>query len=337
MKAIGADSAFDLSEGNQFYEFEIATLEPKQYDILVKVDAISINPVDTKIRQSPVNSKPRVLGFDAVGVVEAVGDNVKNFKVGDEVYYSGSPSYQGSNQTHQLVDSRLVAKKPRNLTVTEAASIPLTGLTAAETLFDVFNISHNPDDNKGKSILIINGAGGVGSIATQIAKQHGLHVITTASREETYKWSKEMGAEIVLNHKNDLSAEFEKYEISEVDYIFCTFDTDHYFEKMIELVKPRGKIATIVAFKKNQDLNLLKNKSVTFTHEYMYTRPLHETEDMQQHHKLLSDITEKIEAGKYKPTVNKVLYGLTVDNLYEAHKQLESQSMIGKLVIQVVE
>lgn len=337
MKAIGADSAFNLSEGNQFYEFEITSLEPKQYELLVKIDAISINPVDTKIRQSPVDNAPRVLGFDAVGVVEAIGDNVKHFQVGDEVYYSGSPSYQGSNQTHQIVDSRLVARKPQNISAIEAASIPLTGLTAAETLFDVFNISHNPDDNKGKSILIINGAGGVGSIATQMAKQHGLHVITTASREETHQWSKEMGAEIVLNHKNDLSAEFEKYEISEVDYIFCTFDTDRYFEKMIELVKPRGKIATIVAFKDKQDLNLLKNKSVTFTHEYMYTRPLHETEDMKRHHELLSDITDKIESGKYKPTVNKVLQGLTVDNLYEAHRQLESHAMVGKLVIQVAE
>ncbi|MCG7338326.1 zinc-binding alcohol dehydrogenase family protein [Staphylococcus sp. ACRSN] len=335
MRAIGADNAFNLSDGNQFYEFEVTSMEPKQYELLVKIDAISINPVDTKIRQSSVTHAPRVLGFDAVGVVEAIGDKVKNFQVGDEVYYSGSPTYQGSNQTHQLVDSRLVARKPKNLTAIEAASIPLTGLTASETLFDVFNISHNPDDNKGKSILIINGAGGVGSIATQIAKQHGLHVITTASREETYQWSKEMGAEIVLNHKNDLSSEFEKYEISEVDYIFCTFDTDYYFEKMIELVKPRGKVATIVAFKENQDLNLLKNKSVTFTHEYMYTRPLHETEDMQRHQELLLDITEKIESGKYKPTSNKVLHGLTVENLYEAHKLLESHSMIGKLVIEV--
>src|SRR5699024_8382802 len=234
MKAIGADKNFNLEEGNQFYEFEIERPQPKQYELLVRVEAISVNPVDTKIRQSPVEQAPRVLGFDAVGVVEAVGDEISHFKVGDEVYYSGSPAYQGSNQEYQLVDERIVAKKPQNISTTEAASLPLTGLTASETLFDVFKISHEPEDNQGKSILIINGAGGVGSIATQIAKHHGLNVVMTASREETYNWSKKMGADIVLNHKNDLVSEFEKYEISEVDYIFCTFDTDLYYEKMIE-------------------------------------------------------------------------------------------------------
>lgn len=335
MKAIGADTRFNLDEGNQFYEFEVERPEPTQYELLVRVKAISVNPVDTKIRQSPVDEPPRVLGFDAVGVVEAVGEEINHFKVGDEVFYSGSPAYQGSNQEYQLVDERLVAKKPKNISAAEAASLPLTGLTASETLFDVFKISHNPEDNKGKSILIINGAGGVGSIATQIAKHHGLHVITTASREETYLWSKDMGADIVLNHKNDLVKEFEKYEISEVDYIFCTFDTDQYYEKMIELVKPRGIIATIVAFKNKQDLNLLKPKSITFTHEYMYSRPLHETEDMTLHRDYLTDISEKIEANVYQPTLNEVIDGLTANSLFEAHTKLENQNMIGKLVIQL--
>ncbi|MGO3048423.1 alcohol dehydrogenase [Staphylococcus casei] len=335
MKAIGADEGFTLEDGNKFYEFDIDQPQPKQYDLLIRVQAISVNPVDTKIRQSPVTQAPRVLGFDAVGVVEAVGEEVKHFKVGDEVYYSGSPSYQGSNQTYQLVDERLVAKKPQNITAVEAASIPLTGLTASETLFDVFQISHNPDENRGQSILIINGAGGVGSIATQIAKHHGLHVITTASRDETHEWSKNMGADIVLNHKNDLADEFKKYEISEVDYIFCTFNTDLYFEKMIELVKPRGIIATIVAFKYKQDLNLLKQKSITFTHEYMYSRPLYNTEDMHKHRQYLTDMTEKIEAGIYQTTLNEVIEGLTADHLFEAHQKIEKQSMIGKLVIQL--
>ncbi|MEP9852373.1 zinc-binding alcohol dehydrogenase family protein [Staphylococcus aureus] len=335
MKAIGADKNFNLEEGNQFYEFEIERPQPKQYELLVRVEAISVNPVDTKIRQSPVEQAPRVLGFDAVGVVEAVGDEISHFKVGDEVFYSGSPAYQGSNQEYQLVDERIVAKKPQNISTTEAASLPLTGLTASETLFDVFKISHEPEDNQGKSILIINGAGGVGSIATQIAKHHGLHVVTTASREETYNWSKKMGADIVLNHKNDLVSEFEKYEISEVDYIFCTFDTDLYYEKMIELIKPRGVIATIVAFKEKQDLNLLKPKSITFTHEYMYSRPLHETEDMTVHRDYLTDITNKIEAGIYQSTLNEVVEGLTANSLFEAHQKLENHNMIGKLVIQL--
>lgn len=333
MKAIGADKGFQLDQGNLFYEFDKAQPVPEHHELLVKVNAISVNPVDTKIRQTPVEQGPRVLGFDAVGTVEAIGDKVSSFKVGDKVYYSGSPNYQGSNETYQLVDERLVALKPSNLSDVEAASIPLTALTASETLFDVFSISHQPEDNEGKSILIINGAGGVGSIATQIAKYYGLKVITTASRPETIEWSKNMGADVVLNHRNDLSKEFEQNNVEEVNYIFCTFDTDLYFEKMIELVKPRGKIATIVAFNEKQDLNLLKSKSVTFTHEYMYTRPLYDTDDISIHHQYLTDVTEKLEIGKYKPTVNKVINGLSADSLYEAHKILESQSMIGKLVI----
>jgi zinc-binding alcohol dehydrogenase family protein len=208
MKAIGADKGFQLDEGNLFYEFDRAKPTPQNQELLVKVNAISVNPVDTKIRQSPVEEGPRILGFDAVGVVEAVGENVSSFKVGDKVYYSGSPSYQGSNEEYQLVDERVVALKPTNLSDVEAASIPLTALTASETLFDVFGISHQPEENEGKSILIINGAGGVGSIATQIAKHHGLKVITTASRPETIEWSQNMGADIVLNHRNDLSDEF---------------------------------------------------------------------------------------------------------------------------------
>jgi zinc-binding alcohol dehydrogenase family protein len=318
MKAIGADKGFQLDEGNLFYEFDRAKPTPQKQELLVKVNAISVNPVDTKIRQSPIEDGPRVLGFDAVGVVEAVGEKVSSFKVGDKVYYSGSPNYQGSNEEYQLVDERVVALKPTNLSDVEAASIPLTALTASETLFDVFGISHQPKENEGKSILIINGAGGVGSIATQIAKHHGLKVITTASRPETVEWSQNMGADIVLNHRNDLSDEFAQHNIKDVDYIFCTFDTDLYFEKMIELVKTRGKIATIVAFNEKQDLNLLKSKSVTFTHEYMYSRPLHDADDLNIHHQYLTDITEKLEAGHYKPTVNKVIDGLSADSLYEA-------------------
>lgn len=335
MKAIGADKGFQLDEGNLFYEFDRAKPTPQNQELLVKVNAISVNPVDTKIRQSPVEDGPRILGFDAVGTVEAVGDKVGSFKIGDKVYYSGSPSYQGSNEEYQLVDERVVALKPTNLSDVEAASIPLTALTASETLFDVFGISHQAEENEGKSILIINGAGGVGSIATQIAKYYGLTVITTASRPETIEWTQNMGADIVLNHRNDLSEEFEQHNIKDVDYIFCTFDTDLYFEKMIELVKTRGKIATIVAFKEKQDLNLLKSKSVTFTHEYMYSRLLHDANDINKHHQYLTDVTEKLETGKYKPTVNKIIDGLSADSLYEAHKTLESHSMIGKLVIKL--
>lgn len=333
MKAIGFKSSFQLDEGNCFEEFNFDIPHPSGHELLVKVQSISVNPVDTKQRTMPVDKAPRVLGFDAVGVIEKIGDQVSMFQEGDVVFYSGSPNQNGSNEEYQLIEEYLVAKAPTNLKSEQAASLPLTGLTVYETLFDVFGISKEPSENKGKSLLIINGAGGVGSIATQIAKFYGLKVITTASREDTIKWSVNMGADVVLNHKKDLSQQFKDNHIEGVDYIFCTFDTDMYYEMMVNLVKPRGHIATIVAFNSQQDLNLLKSKSVTFTHEFMFSRPLHHTDDVIKHHEYLKDITEKVEQGYYQPTTTKVIDGLDVDSLYEAHQILESHSMIGKLVI----
>ncbi|MEZ2113821.1 zinc-binding dehydrogenase, partial [Staphylococcus aureus] len=196
------------------------------------------------------------------------------------VFYAGSPNRQGSNATYQLVSEAIVAKAPHNISANEAVSLPLTGITAYETFFDTFKISHNPSENVGKSVLIINGAGGVGSIATQIAKRYGLTVITTASRQETTEWCEKMGADIVLNHKEDLVRQFKEKEIPLVDYIFCTYNTDLYYNTMIELIKPLGHITTIVAFNEDQDLNALKLKSITFTHEFMFARPIHRTPDM---------------------------------------------------------
>ena len=193
MKAIGFDQPFNLDEGNQFKTYDIDLPQPNSTEILVKVKSISVNPVDTKQRQLTVSHPPRILGFDAVGTVEAIGNNMSMFEVGDRVFYSGSPSQHGSNAEYQVIDEQLVAHAPENITNEQAASLPLTGLTASETLFDCFNISDNPKDNKGKTILIINGAGGVGSIATQIASHYGLQVITTASRDETEKWCYDMG------------------------------------------------------------------------------------------------------------------------------------------------
>ncbi|MHD0397111.1 zinc-binding alcohol dehydrogenase family protein [Staphylococcus simulans] len=332
MKAIGADRGFELSEGNLFYEFNKTKPKPKGNELLVKVKAISVNPVDTKIRQAPVEKAPRILGFDAAGVVEATGPDSKLFKVGDEVYYSGASFYDGSNEAYQVMDERYVGKKPSNLTFTEAASLPLTALTAYEVLFDTFNISSNPEDNKRKSLFIINGAGGVGSIATQIAKAYGLHVVTTAGREETKAWSEQMGADLVINHKEAIKAQLDAHQVAPFDYIFCTYDTDSYYELMIDLVKARGHIVTIVAFDKKQDLNLLKGKSVTFTHDYMFGRADYDL-NVITFHRHLTDLTNKVEAGTYQHTKTKEIQGLTPETLFEAHQQLENQSMIGKLVI----
>ena len=337
MKAIGFKQPFKLEEGNVFETFELDMPQPSSRELLVKIQSISVNPVDTKQRLTEVKNSLRILGFDAVGTVQKTGTEVTMFKEGDIVFYSGAPNQHGSNQEYQLIDERLVAKAPKNLSAEQAASLPLTGITASETLFDVFKISEDPNQNKGKSLLIINGAGGVGSITTQIAKAYGLKVITTASRQETIDWSKKMGSDIVLNHKEDLKSQLEQQHIEAVDFVFCTFDTDMYYETMIDIVKPRGHVATIVAFKESQDLNLLKTKSVSFTHEFMFTRPIFQTKDMIKHHYYLEDIAKKIENGTYQNTTTKVINGLTAEHLYEAHQILESHSMIGKLVINVEE
>ncbi|NKM52445.1 zinc-binding dehydrogenase [Staphylococcus pseudintermedius] len=284
MEAIIATQPFQLAEGQKFEKVSRELPTPEAHDILIKVYATGINPVDTKMRQAPLNAEARVLGFDAAGVVEAVGDAV----------------------------------------------------TAYETLFDVFNISPNPQQNQGKTLFIINGAGGVGSIATQIAKTYGLTVVTTASRPETNAWSKKMGADVVLNHKEDLAKQFDDQNLSRPNYIFCTYDTDHYYDVMIDLVQPRGHIATIVAFNKNQDLNALKQKSITFTHEFMFARAIHGV-DEGMYRKYLEDVTAKVDAGQYQTTLNSVLTGLTPENVLKAHEMMEAQSHIGKLVIEIVE
>ncbi len=331
MKAIGADRAFQLSEGNLFYEFDKEKPMPKDRELLIKVKAISANPIDTKQRQRAIEQPPRILGYDAVGVVEATGDNCELYQVGDEVFYSGSLKFDGSNAEYQTMDERYVATKPKNVSYTEAASLPLTSITAYEVLFDIFNISTNPDNNRGKTLLIINGAGGVGSIATQIAKAYGLKVVTTAGREETKAWSESMGADLVINYKEDMKAQLEANHIKTIDYIFCTFDTDLYYEKMIELVKARGTLATIVAFNEKQDLNLLKGKSLTFAHENMFARSLNDT-DVIQYHRYLTDVSKKVDEGVYQPTVTKVFDELTPETLFEAHQLLEDHVMKGKIV-----
>ncbi len=336
MEAIIATQPFQLAEGQKFEKVSRELPTPEAHDILIKVYATGINPVDTKMRQAPLNAEARVLGFDAAGVVEAVGDAVTDFKPGDRVYYSGSNQRDGSNQTYQLVNENYLAHMPKTLSFAEAAALPLTAITAYETLFDVFNISPNPQQNQGKTLFIINGAGGVGSIATQIAKTYGLTVVTTASRPETNAWSKKMGADVVLNHKEDLAKQFDDQNLSRPKYIFCTYDTDHYYDMMIDLVQPRGHIATIVAFNKNQDLNALKQKSITFTHEFMFARAIHGV-DEGMYRKYLEDVTAKVDAGQYQTTLNSVFTGLTPENVLKAHEMMEAQSHIGKLVIEIVE
>jgi NADPH2:quinone reductase len=334
MKAIGFKQSLAITEQESFVSFDTAIPQVSGRDILVKVKAISVNPVDFKIRQRSakdiVLDDPKVIGWDAAGTVEAVGQEVSLFKVGDEVYYSGDLNRSGCNAEYQLVDERIVGKKPSSLSDEAAAAMPLTTITAWEMLFERFGIT---DKDKGKSILIIGGAGGVGSIATQLAKKvAGLIVISTASREETTAWCKLQGADHVVNHQ-DLVNEVRKAGFEQVDYIMDCVDLNFYWDAIVELIKPQGKIGSISDPKQPVNLIQLKSKSASIHWEFMFTRSSFQTEDMISQFHILNNAAELFDKEILKSTLNNVLQGFSVDHIKEAHQLLESGKAIGKTVI----
>ena len=335
MKAIGFKQSLDITEDKSFIEFETEKPIADGYDLLVKISAISVNPVDFKIRKSAaidfVLDDPKIIGWDAVGVVEQVGDKVTRFCIGDEVYYAGDLTRSGSNAEYQLVDERIVGVKPKSINDDEAAAIPLTGLTAWESIFDRIKI--DPKTDRGKTVLILAGAGGVGSIGIQIAKKvAGLTVIATASRPETVAWCKQLGADFVVNH-HDLKAELAKISHEEVDYILDFVDINGYWKTVTDIIKPQGHIVTIAGNSDPLDLSLLKAKSVSFSWELMYTRSMFNTDDIDRQHEILNEISRLIDSGTLKSTLTTTLEGFTVENLKKAHKMQESGKTIGKTVI----
>ncbi|MGN6212775.1 zinc-binding alcohol dehydrogenase family protein [Parafilimonas sp.] len=334
MKAVGFTTSLPIEAADSFIDFEIPVPEPTGHDLLVKIKAVSVNPVDFKIRQNSAKDKvldaPKIIGWDASGIVEAVGNNVTLFKKGDEVYYAGDINKPGSNAAYQLIDERIVGHKPARLSDAEAAAMPLTTLTAWEALYDRMRIN---ESDKGKSVLIIGGAGGVGSIAIQIAKKiAGLQVIATASRPETVEWCKQQGADIVVNHK-DLVSEVRNAGFKYVDFILDFVNTNTYWDAMVELIKPQGHIASITGSAEPVALTKLKSKSVTFSWEFMYTRSTFETNDIIEQHHILNKAAALFDNSTLKTTLNKTFNGLSADNLKAAHRLQESGKAIGKTVI----
>jgi alcohol dehydrogenase/NADPH2:quinone reductase len=335
MKAVGIKKSLPIEENESFIAFETEKPTAGARDLLVKVKAVSVNPVDFKVRQGAAKEKelkePKILGWDAAGIVEAVGDEVDNFREGDEVYYAGDLNRQGSNAEYQVVDERLVGHKPQKLTFEEAAAMPLTSLTAGECIFDRLRFREN--EGRNQTILVIGGAGGVGSIGVQLlSKLTKVKVIATASREETKKWCLDNGADIVVDHHN-LVENVKKEGIEEVDYILNFIDTDAHWDAMAELIKPQGHICLIVETKKPVELNKMKNKSVTIHWELMFTRAMYETEDMERQHEILENLAVLLNNGSIKSTLNKTFKGLTPESFKEAHKLQESGKSIGKNVI----
>ena len=334
MKAVALKAYLPIDNPQSLLDVELEKPAPQGRDLLIAVSAISVNPVDTKVRapKDKNEERPRVLGWDAVGVVEATGSAVSLFKPGDRVYYAGDITRPGSNSEYQLVDERIVGRAPASLSNAEAAALPLTAITAWEGLFDRLRI--NRDEGAAKTLLIIGGAGGVGSIAIQLAKQlTKVTVIATASRPETREWCLSLGADHVVDHR-ELINSMHAAGHEQVDYIFCLNNTDQHWLSLCDLVKPQGIICSIVETKQPVELNGLKNKSASFVWELMFTRSMFQTDDMIEQHHLLNELSGLIDAGKIKTTVTNVLSPINAENLRKAHAQLESGTTIGKVVLE---
>jgi NADPH2:quinone reductase len=372
MKAVGLYKHLPIEDPQSLINLDIQQPEhPTGRDLLVAIKAISINPLDTKVRRGSIpptkNEKlPRILGWDAAGEVIAAGSDCTLFEKGDAVYYAGSISRPGTNCEFHLVDERIVGRKPKSLSFEEAAALPLTTITAWESLYDRLSLysdtirrktvlpaispSNVSDKNKShspSSILIIGGAGGVGSIVIQLVKNlinhlpsssslfSGMNVIVTASRNESVEWCKKMGADFVINHHKDLRSQIkELVGVEYIDYILCLNDTDGHFDIMKQLVAPQGKICSIVETKAPVDLGgILRQKSATFVWEVMFTRSLFQTPDMIAQHHLLNTVADLIDNKKIKTTLTDLLSPINAENLRKVHKKMESGTTIGKIVL----
>ncbi|WP_405198729.1 zinc-binding alcohol dehydrogenase family protein [Christiangramia sp. LLG6405-1] len=334
MKAIGFINSLPIDNNASLNEYEIDKPICGSNELLVRVKAISVNPVDYKVRQSAAKDEelyePKIIGWDAAGVVEHIGTNVENFNVGDEVYYAGDITKPGCYAEYQCIDSAIVAKKPAKLNWMESAALPLTALTSWECIFDRMNIAEG--DGKDEKVLIIGG-GGVGSIAIQILKElTQFEVIATASREDTVEWCKKMGADRVVNHHKLL--EELKNEKDSISYILNFADTAGHWETMTKLIAPQGHIACIVDTTENVNLNALKEKSISFHWELMFTRPMFNTTDKSRQHEILVRIAELADSNKIISTKNREFYGLSAEVFREVHKLQESGKSIGKNVIE---
>lgn len=331
MQAVLAKSGSSAADNDAFRLETIPVAEPEKRDLLVRVVAVGMNPVDTKVRQR--TEEDRVLGWDVCGVVERTGEGVTGFSAGDRVYYAGDLTRPGCNSEYHLVDYRIAAKAPVTLSPEDAAAMPLTSITAWEGLFERLGFIARASANTGKSVLIIGGAGGVGSVAIQLARWAGLKVLATASRPETVEWCSKLGADTVLNHRNNLDEELKAAGESGVDAIFCTTHMERHWAAMAECIRPQGRIVLIDDPAESLDLTIFKFKSVSIAWEFMYTRSMFQTEDMAEQGKLLAAVAELLDDGTLVATRQETLTGLTVENIQAMHIRQESGAMMGKQVL----
>ena len=335
MKAVGYQKSLPIADDRSLVDTELPKPAPAGRDLLVKVRAVSVNPVDTKMRMraEPPAGEWRVLGWDAAGVVETAGPDAKLFKAGDAVFYAGTLNRQGTNSQYHLVDERIVGPKPTSLSNAEAAALPLTAITAWEMLFDRLDVKRAVPGAK-NAIVIVGGAGGVGSIAIQLARAlTDLTVIATASRPETIAWVKQLGAHHVVDHAKPLAAEVAKLGIGAPAFVFSTTQTDRHFDQIVEAIAPQGRFG-LIDDPDLIDMRKLKRKSASLHWEFMFTRSMFETADVLEQNKLLTEVSRLVDAGKIKTTLGDTFGTINAANLRRAHALIESGKAKGKIVLE---
>jgi len=331
MRRLGFNQAGPITAADALVNFEANTPELKPRDLLVEVRGVSVNPVEVKVRAAvPPDEGTKVIGYDAAGIVRQTGRDVSLFNVGDEVFYAGDITRPGTNAEFHAVDERIVGKKPSSLGYAEAAGLPLTSITAWELLFDCLKVKEG--EGKGHSLLIIGGAGGVGSILIQLAKKlTELTVVATASRPETVDWVKKMGADHVINHRESLVEQMKGLGLAP-QYVASLNGTGTHFPAIIELIKPRGHIA-LIDDPGSLDIHAIKSKALSFSWEFMFARSMYQTDDIEKQHDLLNRVSELIDDGSLISTVTHHLGKLSVETLKAAHVEQESGRVIGKNVL----
>lgn len=335
MKAVGYKTPLPIADADSLLDIEIPTPEAEGRDLLVEVKAVSVNPVDVKVRASakPEGSDYKILGWDAAGIVKQTGSECSLFKPGDEVYYAGSIARPGTNSEFHLVDERIVGKKPKSLDFAHAAALPLTTITAWELLFDRLGVQPGKPANAG-SLLIIGGAGGVGSILIQLASRlTGLNIIATASRLETRQWCLDLGAHHVVDHTKPFAEQLRSVGTPQVELIASLTATDVHYPGLVELLAPQGKVG-VIDDPKSLDAKPLKRKAASLHWEFMFARSLFGTPDILAQHQLLNEVSALVDAGVIRTTASETVGKINATNLKKAHTVIESGRSRGKLVLE---
>jgi len=335
MKAVGYRKSLPIEATEALIDFETTKPEPTGRDIRVAVKAVSVNPVDTKVRKraAPLEGETKVLGFDAAGVVDAIGPEVTLFKSGDEVFYAGSILRPGTNAEFHLVDERIVGHRPKTLSFAESAALPLTSITAWELLFDRFGVvpgrSFDP-----RTLLIIGGAGGVGSILIQLARRlTGLTVVATASRPESQKWCSDLGTHAVVDHSKPIKQQVEKLKFPPVGLVASLTNTDQHYKALADIIAPQGKFG-LIDDPQEFNVSVFKSKAVSIHWEAMFTRPSFQTSDMVAQHHLLNDVADLLDKHVLRTTLDQTFGSINATNLKRAHALLESGQSRGKIVLE---